>query len=196
MFRKTLFALALGLASASAFAASETYTIDSTHTQTIFSWNHFGYSNPTANFDKIEGTITFDAADVSKSSVDVTIAIGSINSHVTKFDEHLKSADFFDVAKFPTATFKSSKVENGAAKETYKVTGDLTIHGVTKSVVIDAKLNAMSVHPMKKVPAIGFDGALTIKRSDFGIGNYVPNVSDEVKIHITTEAMAAKKAAK
>lgn len=196
MFRKTLLALALGFASASSFAASETYTIDTTHTQTIFSWNHFGYSNPTANFDKINGTITFDAADASKSSVDVTIAIDSINSHVAKFDEHLKSADFFDVAKFPTATFKSSKVEKGTAKDSYKVTGDLTIHGVTKSVTIDATLNGVGVHPMKKVPAIGFDGTVEIKRSDFGLGKYVPNVSDEVKIRITTEATVAKKEAK
>lgn len=194
--RKSIFVLALSLASASAFAASETYTIDSGHTQTIFSWNHFGYSNPTANFDKIEGAITFDAADVSKSSVDVTIAIDSINSHVAKFDEHLKTADFFDAEKFPTATFKSTKVEKGAAKDTFKVSGDLTIHGVTKPVTIDAKLNGVGEHPMKKVPAIGFDGALTIKRSDFGIGKYVPNVSDEVKIQITTEATVPKKDAK
>jgi polyisoprenoid-binding protein YceI len=194
MLRKSILVLALGLASASAFAASETYTIDSGHTQTVFSWNHFGYSNPTANFDKIEGTITYDAANPTKSSVDVTIAIDSINSHVVKFNEHLKSPDFFDAATYPTATFKSTKVEKGSAKDTFKVTGDLTIHGVTKPVTIDAKLNAASEHPMKKVPAIGFDGALTIKRSDFGIGKYAPNVSDDVKIQITTEATVPKKA--
>lgn len=192
MLRRTLFATAIAFASASAFAAPVTYAIDPGHTQTIFSWNHLGYSNPTANFDKIEGTLTYDPTDASKSSVDVTIAVDSINSHVAKFDEHLKSDDFFDVAKFPTATFKSTKVEKGSAQGNYKVTGDLTIRGVTKPVTIDAKLNAMSEHPMRKVPAIGFDGSVTIKRSDFGLDKYVPNISDAVSIRITTEATVPK----
>ncbi len=195
MLRRTLFASALALASASGIAAPVTYTIDPGHTQTIFSWSHFGYSNPTANFDKIEGTLTYDPTDASKSSVDVTIAIDSINSHVTKFDDHLKSDDFFDVAKFPTATFKSSKVEKGSAQGSYKVSGDLTIRGITKAVTLDARLNAMSEHPMKKVPAIGFDGTVTIKRSDFDLGKFVPNVSDDVLIRITTEATVPKPAA-
>lgn len=196
MLRRPLLASLIALASASAFAAPVTYTIDPGHTQTIFSWSHFGYSHPTANFDRIEGTITFDDADAAKSAVDVTIAIDSINSHVKKFDEHLKSPDFFDAAQFPTATFKSTKVEKGAADGAYKVTGDLTIHGVTKPVTIDAKLNARNEHPMKKVPAIGFDGTLKIKRSDFGMDKYVPQVSDEIDIRITTEATVPKPAAK
>lgn len=195
MLRRTLFASAIAFASASAFAAPVTYTIDPGHTQTIFSWNHFGYSNPTANFDKIEGKLTYDPTDASKSSVDVTIAVDSINSHVKKFDDHLKSDDFFDVAKFPTATFKSTKVEKGSAQGSYKVSGDLTIRGITKPVTLDAKLNALSEHPMKKVPAIGFDGSVTIKRSDFGLDKYVPNVSDDVLIRITTEATVPKPAA-
>ncbi|MEO8012464.1 MAG: YceI family protein [Dokdonella sp.] len=193
--RRTLFATAIAFASASAFAAPITYTIDPAHTQTIFSWSHFGYSNPTANFDKIEGTLTYDPTDTSKSSVEVTIAVDSINSHVKKFDDHLKSDDFFDVAKFPTAVFKSTKIEKGSAQGSYKVNGDLTIHGVTKAVTIDATLNAMSEHPMKKTPAIGFDGMVKIKRSDFGLDKYVPNVSDEVSIRITTEATVPKPAA-
>lgn len=195
MMRRTLFATAIAFASASAFAAPITYTIDPAHTQTIFSWSHFGYSNPTANFDKIEGTLTYDPTDTSKSSVEVTIAVDSINSHVKKFDDHLKSDDFFDVAKFPTAVFKSTKIEKGSAQGSYKVNGDLTIHGVTKAVTIDATLNAMSEHPMKKTPAIGFDGMVKIKRSDFGLDKYVPNVSDEVSIRITTEATVPKPAA-
>ncbi len=196
MLRHTLLASVFAIASASAFAAPVTYTIDPNHTQTVFKWNHFGYSNPTANFDRIEGTITYDAADVTKSSVDVTIATASINSHVAKFDEHLKSADFFDVEKFPTATFKSTKVEKAAEEGKFKVSGDLTIHGVTKPVTIDAKLNGASDHPMSKQPAIGFDGKLTIKRSDYGLGKNAPYVSDEVTIKITTEASVPKPQAK
>lgn len=196
MLRHTLLASVIALASASAMAAPVTYTIDPAHTQTIFSWNHLGFSHPTANFDKIEGTITYDAADATKSSVDVTIATASINSHVTKFDDHLKSGDFFEVAKYPTATFKSTKVEKGAAEGTFKVSGDLTIKDVTKPVTIDAKLNAAKEHPMSKTPAIGFDGTLEVKRSDFGMGMNVPYVSDEVSIRITTEAAVPKKEAK
>lgn len=196
MFQRTLIAAALALASASAFAAAEAYTIDGSHTQTVFTWNHFGYSNPSANFDRIEGTITYDPADVSKSSVDVTIAIDSVYTHVPKLDTHMKGADMFDAARFPTATFKSTSVEKGSAEGTFKVTGDLTIHGVTKPVVLDARLNRAGEHPMKKIPTIGFDASTTIKRSDYGIDFMVPSVSDEIRIKITTEAALPKAAAK
>lgn len=196
MFQRTLLTAVLALVSTSAFAAPTTYTIDGNHTQTIFNWNHFGFSNPTANFDKIEGTITYDPADVSKSSVEVTIAIDSINTHVPKFDTHMKSADLFDAAQFPTATFKSTRVEKGPTEGALKVTGDLTIHGVTRSVVLDARLNRVGEHPMKKVPMIGFDAGTTIKRSDFGMDFLVPNVSDEIHIRITTEAAVPKAEAK
>lgn len=191
MLYKTLLASALVFASSHAMAATEAYVIDPSHTQAEFSWNHFGFSNPSGNFDKIEGVINYDADDVTKSSVDVTIAIDSINTHVKKLDEHLSGSDFFDAAKFPTATFKSSKVEKGDGNA-LKVTGDLTIHGVTKPVTINATLNRAAPHPMSKQATVGFDGSVTIKRSEFGIGNYVPNVSDEIRIKLTTEASVAK----
>lgn len=193
MLVRTLLAASLAMASASALAAAETYTIDSTHTQARFTWNHFGFSNPSGNFDKIEGTITYDAADPANSSVNVTIAIDSINTHVEKLDNHMKSPDLFDAAKYPTATFKSTKVEKAAGEGKFKVTGDLTIHGVTKSVVLDTTLNGAGEHPMKKVPTVGFDASTTIKRSDFGIDFMVPKVSDEIRIKITTEATVPKK---
>lgn len=192
MFKKSLLAVALAFASSGAFAAAETYVMDNNHTQVEFSWNHFGFSNPVANFDNIEGSINYDADDITKSSVEVTIATSSINSHVKDFNEHLASADFFDVAKYPSSTFKSTSVKKGAADNKLLVSGDLTIHGVTKPVTIDATLNRAAPHPMSKQPTVGFDGVLFIKRSDFGIGKYVPNVSDEVRIRITTEASVAK----
>jgi polyisoprenoid-binding protein YceI len=195
MLKRTLLVTALAFASASAFAEPVTYTIDGGHTQANFTWNHFGYSNPSAGFDDIQGTINYDAADVSNSSVEVTIAIDSINSQVSKLDEHLKSADFFDAKTYPQATFKSSKVEKGAKEGSFKVTGDLSLHGVTRPVVLDATLNRADEHPMSKAPTIGLDAHTTIKRSDFGIDKYVPNVSDEIRIAITTEA-SVKKAAK
>ncbi|HET9034275.1 MAG TPA: YceI family protein [Dokdonella sp.] len=192
MLKQTLLASALALVSGSVFAATEAYTIDGNHTQANFTWTHFGYSNPSGGFNDISGTINFDAEDPTRSSVDVSIAIDSLNTQVEKLDEHLKKADFFDAAKYPTATFKSTRIVKGATKNEFKVSGDLTIHGVTRPVTLDATLNRAEAHPMSKKPTIGFDGSVTIKRSDFGIGAYVPNVSDEIRIHITTEASVAK----
>jgi len=190
MIRRIALASALALATAPVFAA--TYTLDPGHTQVVFAWNHFGYSNPTAQFGKVEGTLEFDQAHPTKSSVNVTIPLASVNSNVPKLDEHLQGEDFFDSAKFPDATFKSTKVEQGAAKDKLKVVGDLTLHGVTKPVTLDVTINKVGEHPMRKAAAAGFDASTTIKRSDFGISKYVPMVSDDIKIHITSEAIDAK----
>jgi polyisoprenoid-binding protein YceI len=194
MFRKLALAAALATASLGAVAADK-YEFDGNHTNVVFSWTHFGLSNPSARFSKVEGEVLLDAADLTKSSVSVTIPVDSLRTDVPKFDEHLRSGDFFDLAKFPTATFKSTKVEK-AGDNKLKVTGDLTIHGVTKSTVLDVTVNKIGDHPMAKKPAAGFDASTTVKRSDFGMGNYVPNVSDEVKIHITTETLKAGEAKK
>ncbi len=175
-------------------AQSGTYTLDPTHTDVLAQWNHFGFSNPTAHFGNADGTLVYDAADVTKSSVQVTLPLSGLNSFTAKLDEHLKAADFFDAAKFPTATFKSTKVE-AAGTNKLTVTGDLTIKDQTKPVTLDVTLNGGGEHPMAKVPAIGFDATTTLKRSDFGVGAYAPNVSDEVKVRITTEAKLPKEGA-
>ncbi|WP_017913008.1 YceI family protein [Xanthomonas sp. SHU 166] len=205
--RKLLLPLAMALAvvvaqpATSAFAApaaaaaaakgvSGTYTLDPAHTDVLVQWSHFGFSNPSAHFGDVDGTLVYNAQDVSKSSVNVTLPLSGLNSFTDKFDEHLKSADFFDAAKFPTATFKSTKVTSAGGNK-LTVAGDLTIKGTTKPVVLAVTLNGAGPHPMKKVPALGFDATTTVKRSDFGLGAYVPNVSDEVKIRITTEALQA-----
>jgi polyisoprenoid-binding protein YceI len=181
-------ALAALLATAgSAVAAPVTYTLDPGHTMVLFSWNHFGFSNPTANLGQVEGTLVYDEKDPSKATVEATLPLAGLDSFVPKLDEHLKSADFLDAAKYPTVTFKSTKVVP-AGKGKLKVTGDLTVHGVTKPVTLDVSLNKVGPHPMMKVQTVGFDATTTIKRSDFGVGAYVPNVSDEIKIRITTEA--------
>jgi polyisoprenoid-binding protein YceI len=190
MIRRLVLASALALATAPVFAA--TYTLDPGHTQVVFSWNHFGYSNPTAQFGKIEGTLEFDAANPTKSSVKVTIPLASVNSNIEKLDEHLQTPDFFDSAKYPDAVFKSTKVEKGVAANELKVTGDLTLHGVTKPVVLDVTVAKVGEHPMRKAQAAGFDATATIKRSDFGITKYVPMVSDDIKLRITSEAIDAK----
>lgn len=181
-------------AAAAVQIASGTYKLDPSHTDVLVQWNHLGFSNPTAHFGGAEGTLVFDAADVTKSTVEVKLPLTGLNSFTAKFDEHLKGADFFDAAKFPAATFKSTKVEaNGTNKLT--VTGDLTIKDVTKPVTLDVTVNGGGEHPMAKVPAAGFDATTTLKRSDFGVGAYAPNISDEVKVRITTEATGEKPAA-
>ncbi|HEU4671001.1 MAG TPA: YceI family protein [Dyella sp.] len=184
------FAGLLGAAFA-AQAAPVTYKIDPSHTMVLFSWNHFGFSNPTADLGVGQGTLVFDAANPASSSVDVTLPLSKLDTHVSALDEHLKKPDFFDADKYPVVTFKSTRVEP-LGGDRFKVTGNLTVHGVTRPVVLDATLNKAGMHPMLKVPAIGFDATATIKRSDFGVGAYVPMVSDEIRIRITTEAQAAK----
>ena len=170
--------------------AAGTYKLDPSHTDVLVQWSHMGFSNPSAHFGNAEGTLVYDATDVTKSTVEVTLPLSGLNSFTAKFDEHLRSADFFDAAKFPTATFKSTKVE-AAGTNKLTVTGDLTVKGTTKPVTLDVTINGAGEHPMAKVPSVGFDATTTLKRSDFGVGAYAPAVSDEVKVRITTEASVA-----
>ena len=181
----------LAVAAAPAFAAPVTYKIDPTHTTVLAQWNHFGFSNPSASFGNVEGTLVYDAADVARSSVEVTLPLSGLEGFSAKFNEHLRSADFFDAAKFPKATFKSTKVE-AAGEGKLKVTGDLTIKDITRPVVLDVTLNKAADHPMTKAPTIGFDATTTLSRTEFGVGNYAPAVSDEVELRITTEASVPK----
>ena len=190
VFRCLLIAGLLG-AAAAAQANPVTYKLDPNHTMVLFSWNHFGYSNPTADLGLGEGTLVFDEQDPAKSSVDVTLPMSRLDTHVKDLDEHLKQADFFDAAKYPVVTFKSTRVVPVDATH-FKVDGNLTVHGVTKPVTLDATLNKVGPNPMGKTQSIGFDATATLKRSDFGVGAYVPMVSDEVKIRITTEGSVPK----
>ena len=184
-------ALTLGLAVASVatftMAKPVDYTIDPTHTATVFSWNHFGFSTPSANFSDIQGVISVDNAKPANSSVNVTIPLSSLNTNVKALDEHLKTADFFNAEKYPTITFKSTKVQ-AISKNKYKITGNLTVKDVTKPVVLDAVLNKQGIHPMTKAQSIGFNATTSFDRSAFGIGAYVPNVGDKITVNITTEA--------
>ena len=189
--KRIALAVALSLFAASAFAAPVTYKIDPNHTNVLASWSHFGFSHPSINFGQADGSIAYDAENVSKSSVQVTLPLKGLSGLAEDFYDHLTSADWFDAAKFPNATFKSTRIESiGEGK--LKVTGDLTVKGVTKPVVLDVTLNKAAEHPNGKRAAIGFDATATVKRSDFDLGKYVPNVSDEVTLRITTEALVPK----
>ena len=188
--------LALGLAVASiatiSVAKPVDYTIDPTHTATVFTWNHFGFSTPSANFSDIQGIISVDNAKPVNSAVNVTIPLSSLNTNVKALDDHLKNADFFDAEKYPNITFKSTKVQ-ALGQNKYKITGDLTVKNVTKPVVLDAVLNKQGVHPMTKAESIGFNATTSFDRSAFGVGAYVPNVGDKITVNITTEASVSTK---
>ena len=194
-FKRLLLAAFVAAASFHAAAAGVTYKLDPDHTNVIASWSHFGYSHPSANFGAASGTLVYDAAAPAKSSVEVSLPLSGLDTFVPALDEHLKTPEFFDAAKFPAATFKSSKVQV-IGKGKFKVIGTLTIKGVGKPVTLDVTLNNAGVHPMTKQESIGFDATAKIKRSDFGMGMYAPAVSDEITLRITTEAAAAGKTAK
>ncbi|TCB65784.1 YceI family protein [Acinetobacter sp. ANC 4178] len=189
-------ALTLGLAVASvatfSMAKPVAYQIDPTHTATVFSWSHFGFSTPSANFSNIQGTINVDNDKPANSSVNVTIPLASLNTNVAALDEHLKKAEFFDAINYPNITFKSTKVES-LGNNQYKITGNLTVKDVTKPVVLDAVLNKQGEHPMTKLQSIGFNATTSFDRSAFGVGAYVPNVGDKITVNITTEASVPAK---
>jgi len=181
---------ALALASSSAFAA-EPYQIDPNHTQVEYTYSHFGFSHITGRLNNVEGDFLFDAKDPTKSSIQVHVPINTITVGMPDLDKELLGATFFEADKFPLATFQSTAVTSTGTNK-LAVTGDMTIHGVTKPVTLDVTINKIGTHPMRNVAAAGFDATATIKRSDFGVARYVPNVSDEVTLHITMEAFAPK----
>lgn len=190
MFKPLTLAAAALLLAGNVLAAPVSYKIDPNHTNVIASWDHFGFSRPSANFGQADGTIVYDADNVGQSSVKVTLPLSGLNSFVADFDAHLRSKDFFEADKYPDATFASTKVE-AAGPNKLRVTGDLTMHGVTKPVVLDVTLNK-SAPGRDGQPRIGFDATARLKRSDFGLGLFAPKVSDEVDIRITTEAGVPK----
>jgi len=181
-------------AAAGAQAAAEQYDIDASHSGVVFGWNHFGFSNPSARFDRIEGSVLLDKADLTKSSISVTLPLEGLDTGVAKLDEGLKSPDFLDAAKYPTITFKSTKVER-IGENGLKITGELTVHGVTKPVTLDAKVNKIGIFEIPgviKAQAAGFDATTVIRRSDFGVSKYLPAVSDEILVRITLDAKQAQ----
>jgi polyisoprenoid-binding protein YceI len=159
----TIIALALP-----AFAFASTWSIDPEHSNVGFKVRHLMVSNVKGNFDKHTGTVEINDKDIAKSKVEVSIDTNSINTNVQKRDEHLRSADFFDVAKYPTMTFVSKKVAK-AGKDKLKVTGDLTLHGVTKQVVLDVEgPSKESKDPWGNIRK-GATATTKINRKDFGL---------------------------
>jgi polyisoprenoid-binding protein YceI len=181
-------ALAFTGALASAVAAPVTYGVDGTHTFPRFSYSHFGYSTQLSSFSKTTGKVVFDA-EAKKGSVDIVIDMKSVSTGFADFNEHIQGEDFLDTAKFPQATFKSTKVVFEGDKP-HTIEGQLTIKGVTKSVTLTVTSFQAMPHPMLKKPAIGANAFTVIKRSEFNAGKYAPYVGDDVRIDIAIEAMA------
>ena len=184
----SLYTTLLAALAGGAIAAPITYNVDSSHTFPRFSYSHFGLSTQLSSFKNTSGKVVFDS-QAKTGSVDITIDMKSVNTGFEDFNGHIQGEDFLDTAKFPTATFKSTKVTFEGDKPK-SIDGVLTIKGVSKPVTLTVTSFLAMPHPIMKKPAIGANAFTTIKRSDFGAGKFAPYVGDELRIDIALEAVA------
>ena len=175
--------------SAPALAAPETYAIDGSHTFPRFSYDHMGLSTQLSKFSRTSGSIVLDKA-ARTAQVDVVIDMKSVETGFAPFNGHIQGADFLDTARFPTATYKSTRVVFDGDKPT-AIEGNLTIKGVTRPVTLKVTRFVSTTHPMLKKPALGADATAVIRRSEFNAGAYAPAVGDEVTLSIAVEAVKA-----
>ena len=185
MSRYFAFLIAIFLFAISASAQVQTFQIDPNHTAAQFSVRHMGISTVRGAFTKVSGSAQYDPSNPGKSSVEVTIDADSVDTRVTMRDYDLRSPNFFEVAKYPTITFKSKSVQS-AGEGKLKIVGDLTIHGVTKEVTLDVDGPSAPVTDPKGNMHVGASGTTKINRKDFGVGTN-PTVGDEVTITIDVE---------
>lgn len=193
--KNLMFAAALALGATGAMAAdtasnAEKYTLDPSHSQVVFNYEHLGFSTTYGIFSGFEGEIMFDQEDPAASSVTVSMPVMSMFTGWEQRKNHFMADDFFGAKEGDMITFTSTGIEV-TGEDTALITGDLTMNDVTKSVVLDAKLNQLGDHPQEGKPWAGFDATTTIVRSDFDLGAFAPYVSDEVQVNISVEAMKA-----
>jgi len=169
-----------------------TYTLEPNYTQVVFSWDHLGFSHPTAQIAQGEGMLEFDPMQPTMASLQVTLPVSSLMTGVPGLDEHLKSEDFFDVARFPRATFRSTRVERGSEADHLTVTGNLTIRAITRPVTLDVKVLKQGTNPRTHVATVGFNATGMLKRSDFKLDAFVPQVGDEIALQITCQGAESK----
>lgn len=171
-----------------AVAAPEKYTLDPGHSNILFSFDHLGFSTIYGMFSGFEGEIMFDQEAPANSSVKVEFPVKAMLTGWEARFEHFMSADFFDASDEEMVSFVSTGIEV-TGDDTAKITGDLTLNGVTKSVVLDAKMNSVTdSHPLSKKPWVGFNATTTLLRTDYNVGAFVPFVSDEIPVVISIEA--------
>ena len=183
-------AAAIFAVSAAPAAAADTYAFDKGHTDIVFRIDHLGFSDTIGRFNDADGIIVLDETNPENSRVEVTIQTASLDTNHEERDTHLRGADFFDVEAHPTITFVSTSIER-TGEDTARVTGDLTMLGVTQTVVLETTLNALMPHPVPSYEGVmtaGFSSIATINRSDFGMNAFVPAVGDEVSIILEIEA--------
>jgi polyisoprenoid-binding protein YceI len=192
--KRLALAAVLATMAAAVQAAPKAYVIDNAHTYPHFTYNHLGFSNQTHKFDKTSGKVVLDRA-AKTGSVDVTIDATSVNTGHALFNEHIQAADYFDTAKYPTITFRSTSMQF-EGEQPVSLAGDLTIKGVTKPVTLAITHFKCQPHPMLKVEACGANATAQVKRSEFNMGKNAPFVSDEVTLTLAIEAIREQPAAK
>lgn len=173
---------------------SGTYVLDPAHSKITWSVSHFGFSTYIGQFPGVAGSLRLDSRDPAASRLEATIQTGSVGTLDAALDKHLKTADFLDTAKHPTATFRSTKLTLIDA-DTARIAGELTLRGVTRPVEIEADFTQAGVNPLDKTYTVGFDGRATIKRSEFGVSYGLPAVGDTVTLHLAAEFKLAPPAA-
>ena len=166
------------------------YTLDPDHGKITWSVSHLGYSTYYGQFTGLTGNLALDPKAPEKSQLTVSVPLGGVITGSTRLNEHLAAPDFFDTTKFPTATFTATKVE-ATSPTTARITGDLNLRGTVRPLAIDATFNQAGIHPVDQRYTVGFDGRAVIKRSEFGINAYLPQLGDEVTLRIEGEFKAA-----
>jgi len=160
------------------------YTVEAAHTRVQFTVDHMGFSDWYGDFSGVSGTLSIDPANLAAGKVDITVPTSSVSTTNTELDGTLKGKQWFDAATYPTIRFVSTKIEPTGAK-TARVTGNFTLHGVTKPLTLEARFNGAGINPITHMYDLGFNLTGTIKRSDFGVAAFVPVVADEVDIRIS-----------
>ena len=191
MIRFAPLSLVAALVAAPAFAAPEAYVLDPSHSQILFHYNHLGFSTTYGLFSGFDGKISYDAEAPAASSVEVSFPVTTMLTGWQERFDHFMTPDFFGASEDKTVSFKSTSIEVTGEK-TGKITGELTLNGVTKPVVLDAVLNQAGEHPMEKKQWAGFSATTTLIRSDYNLGMFAPYVSDEVQLMISVEASKAE----
>jgi len=178
---------AIGIAlGAAPIASAETYGLEKTHGDLLFAISHAGFTEKHGTFRDFDATLQYDPEHVDKSQVTVTVKTDSIDTGLARRDNDLKGTQFLDVAKYPDMAFASTRVVPGPAG-TLVIEGELTLHGTTRPLTLNARLNKSAPNPFDKKPTLGFSATGLLKRSDYGITTFVPIIGDDVTITIDVE---------